>query len=335
MDASPAKQLPILLSPDLLAEADRVLTICNACRYCEGVCAVFPALERRDAFAEPDVLFLGNLCHDCRACYYVCPFTEPHEFNLNVPAVLSEVRAATYAGYAWPAALAATLARGWRGIAILSGILFAVIALAIARFGSTGLVESSTGAGAFYAVVPWLMMFVPAMIMGAYALGVIFLAGYRYWRATDGPLRSLADPRAAFDAARDALGLRYLGGGGPGCYVDPKPSQRRRIAHSLVFYGFASHILRNGRRRLPAGGARLATALPLVERPRPGRDHRWRRRHRRVHGSAADEVPQRRRAGGSDDAEPGLRVPVRPPPAQRGWPVAARPPRDGRDAVAA
>ena len=32
---------------DLLAEAERQLDICNACRYCEGYCAVFPALERR------------------------------------------------------------------------------------------------------------------------------------------------------------------------------------------------------------------------------------------------------------------------------------------------
>ena len=29
-----------------------------------------------------------------------------------------------------------------------------------------------------------------------------------------------------------------MGGGGPGCYTDRKPSQRRRIAHALVFYGF-------------------------------------------------------------------------------------------------
>ena len=30
--------------------------ICNACRYCEGYCAVFPAIERRIDFARDDRL---------------------------------------------------------------------------------------------------------------------------------------------------------------------------------------------------------------------------------------------------------------------------------------
>ena len=29
------------------AEVARQLQICNACRYCEGFCAVFPAMTRR------------------------------------------------------------------------------------------------------------------------------------------------------------------------------------------------------------------------------------------------------------------------------------------------
>ena len=29
------------------AEVARVMQICNACRYCEGFCAVFPAMTRR------------------------------------------------------------------------------------------------------------------------------------------------------------------------------------------------------------------------------------------------------------------------------------------------
>ena len=34
---------------ELVAEAQRMLAICNACRYCEGYCAVF-LTERRLAF---------------------------------------------------------------------------------------------------------------------------------------------------------------------------------------------------------------------------------------------------------------------------------------------
>jgi citrate/tricarballylate utilization protein len=82
-------------------------------------------------------------------------------------------------------------------------------------------------------------MFVPTMVMTIYAILVMGVAGWRFWRATDTPLRAFAAPRAARDAAGDALGLRHLGGGGPGCYTDERPTQRRRLAHQLVFYGFA------------------------------------------------------------------------------------------------
>ena len=53
----------------LFAEADRQLTICNACRYCEGYCAVFPALERRRELTGGDITHLADLCHDCRDCF--------------------------------------------------------------------------------------------------------------------------------------------------------------------------------------------------------------------------------------------------------------------------
>jgi nitrate reductase gamma subunit len=70
---------------ELLAEAKRVMTICNACRYCEGYCAVFPAIELRRTFSDQDLKYLANLCHNCRDCYYACQYAPPHEFALNVP----------------------------------------------------------------------------------------------------------------------------------------------------------------------------------------------------------------------------------------------------------
>ena len=41
-----------------LGEARRMLEICNACRYCEGVCPVFPAMELHRSFSDGD---LGHL----------------------------------------------------------------------------------------------------------------------------------------------------------------------------------------------------------------------------------------------------------------------------------
>ena len=37
---------------EALKEADRLMTVCNSCRYCEGLCAVFPAMEMRRSFAD-------------------------------------------------------------------------------------------------------------------------------------------------------------------------------------------------------------------------------------------------------------------------------------------
>ncbi|MEI7538385.1 MAG: tricarballylate utilization protein TcuB, partial [Comamonadaceae bacterium] len=36
------------------AEVARQMQICNACRYCEGFCAVFPAMTRRLEFGKAD-----------------------------------------------------------------------------------------------------------------------------------------------------------------------------------------------------------------------------------------------------------------------------------------
>ena len=44
----------------LVAEAQRVLAICNACRYCEGYCAVFPAMAARREFEKADLTHLAN-----------------------------------------------------------------------------------------------------------------------------------------------------------------------------------------------------------------------------------------------------------------------------------
>ena len=98
----------------LVAEATRQLDICNACRYCEGLCAVFPALERRTVLDGGDISQLANLCHDCRACYDVCMYSPPHEFGINVPKALSDVRLTDYRRLVWPRRVPTLLARSSR-----------------------------------------------------------------------------------------------------------------------------------------------------------------------------------------------------------------------------
>ena len=45
--------------------------------------------------------------------------------------------------------------------------------------------------------------------------------------------------RPLLQAVRDAGKLRYLDGGGVGCFnEDERPTDRRRLYHHLTFYGF-------------------------------------------------------------------------------------------------
>ena len=116
-------------SADLLKETGRQLVICNACRYCEGFCAVFPAMERRRSFAPADLTYLANLCFDCRACFYACQYAPPHEFGVNIPKLMGELRADRRL---WGGAQAG-LVREWSGVRTAGGIgaSFTVASVAI------------------------------------------------------------------------------------------------------------------------------------------------------------------------------------------------------------
>src|ERR1700677_4136057 len=103
-----------------LAEADRLMTICNACRYCEGLCAVFPAMELRRSFPDGDLRYLANLCHGCGACWDDCQFPPPQEFAVNGPKVLATVRAESYAAYAWPRVFSGLFERNLAALAVLT-----------------------------------------------------------------------------------------------------------------------------------------------------------------------------------------------------------------------
>src|ERR1700686_5221260 len=120
---------------NVLDDARRQLTICNSCRYCEGYCAVFPALERLPKVGEGDAVYLANLCHDCRACYQACPFTLRHELGGNIPAALSEGRGVTYSRYAWRRMLPLLARRAGVSTWFLA---LAGLALSLAAVAATG-----------------------------------------------------------------------------------------------------------------------------------------------------------------------------------------------------
>jgi len=136
-------------------EAARLLAICNACRYCEGFCAVFPAMTRRLAFGKSDVHYLANLCHNCGACLHACQYAPPHEFAVNVPRAMARLRRDTYAQFAWPAALGALYRRNGLALSLaLAASLAFFLALAVTTTGPLWRVVGED----FYAVFPHNLM---------------------------------------------------------------------------------------------------------------------------------------------------------------------------------
>jgi citrate/tricarballylate utilization protein len=129
---------PVPMSP-AETEVARQMQICNACRYCEGFCAVFPAMTRRLEFGAADIHYLANLCHNCGACLHACQYAPPHEFAVAVPQALAKVRADTYAQYAWPPAFGALYRKNGLTVALaLSAALALFLVLAVGAVPGAG-----------------------------------------------------------------------------------------------------------------------------------------------------------------------------------------------------
>jgi len=227
-------------STESLQQAERLMTICNACRYCEAVCAVFPAMERRRSFAAGDLAYLANLCHGCQGCYYFCQYAPPHEFDVNLPKTLAALRAETYADHAWPGALAALFRRN--GLVVSLAIALALSLVLMLTFGLQRpeiIFGTHAGAGAFYRVIPYEAMVWPFGLVFLFSLFAMVMGGVRYWRASAGGRRSRLGAGAVLGGLWDTLTLKNLGGGGAGCnYPDERFSQSRRWFHHFTFYGF-------------------------------------------------------------------------------------------------
>ena len=216
-------------------EVGRQLQICNACRYCEGFCAVFPAMTRRLEFGKADIHYLANLCHNCGACLHACQYAPPHEFAVNVPQAMAQVRGQTYADYAWPPALGALYKRNGLTVALALAVglaLFLVLAV-----GVNGRLLHTPLAGNFYAIFPHnllVLMFAPIFLFAFLALG---LGVRKFWRDVSPGQASVP---AVAEASANVLRLKYLDGGhGEGCNEsDDAFTLWRRRFHHFTFYGF-------------------------------------------------------------------------------------------------
>ena len=221
------------------SEVERQMTICNACRYCEGFCAVFPAMTRRLEFNQADIHYLSNLCHNCGACLSACQYAAPHEFAVNVPQSMAKVRLETYAEYAWPQTLGKLYQRNGLTLALASGAGLAFF-LCLTLMVMGNLFTAMPG-GNFYGIFPHNTL---ALMFGAvfgFAVLALGIGVRRFWRnvsPAQSPLPLKAS--AALEATANVAQLKYLDGGhGEGCNnADDKFTLWRRRFHHLTFYGF-------------------------------------------------------------------------------------------------
>ncbi|WP_423066080.1 tricarballylate utilization 4Fe-4S protein TcuB [Devosia sp. CN2-171] len=218
-------------SSDATAEARRQLEICNACRYCEGYCSVFPAMTLHRAFADGEITQLANLCHNCRGCFYACQYTEPHEFKINLPQALAEVRVESWENFIFPSRVAHLFQKN--GVVLAAALLTALSII----FAVAYAIRPEGGVG-FYAVISHAVM--ASIFTGATFLpaGIVAAGLWRYWRHVGGERVRLADLRQAFV---DAAKLKNLSGGAAdGCNYEQEDrfTQARRYAHQAVMYGF-------------------------------------------------------------------------------------------------
>ena len=255
MSTATLNQLISEVLSDGEAEVGRQLQICNACRYCESYCAVFPAMTRRLDFTKDDIHYLANLCHNCGACYHACQYAPPHEFAVNVPQAMAKVRVQTYADYAWPPAMGSLYQRNGLTVSLALAVGLALFLLLAVL--SKGSLWHAPLAGNFYAIFPHNLLVVLFGSVFGFSVLALGLGVTKFWRAqrpavdlkVNQPLANINSAGEAsklvayakLEATHDALTLRYLGGGhGAGCNnADDAWTLWRKRFHHFTMYGFA------------------------------------------------------------------------------------------------
>ena len=227
------QQIPIIEVRD---EARRAFEVCNACRYCEGFCAVFQEMTEHRAFNDETLDHLANLCHNCTACFHACQYKPPHEFSIDVPGTLAELRPLTWQAYAWPRRFSELLqVRGTEVALALAGIFALVMVGCFALIDRAALTGIHTGPGAFYQVIGHGTIVLLAGSASIWSIAACIVAATRYQRALG--------PHAMTqwsDVVRDIFYLKHLGGGhDEGCNEgDDAFTNLRRVFHHFTMWGF-------------------------------------------------------------------------------------------------
>lgn len=254
---------------DLIKETSRQLAICNACRYCEGYCPVWDAIEYRTEFNHEDVGYLSNLCHDCGQCFDVCPFVPPHAFSVDIPAALSEVRSYTYDEYSTPRFASGIFKNQFLLLVIAIGIsIISVFGLYLFSGNLTRILHRVTGFGSFYVILPNVVLDTAGILLALFAVVVWLSSGRKFIRATSryGKIR-FSDLLVAL---KETLAETWFKGGGAGCNYPERNSRgnsKKMFVHALVLYGFILDLFSTISAFLEQDFAHILPPYPLISIP--------------------------------------------------------------------
>ena len=236
---------PNILNMNNLAtenESIRQYMICNACRHCEGFCPVWDAMERRNFLEAKDIKYFSYLCHDCRDCFYACPYSEPHEYGLNIPKLNSDTRVKIHRNETWPKPLTRILNGTYlagTGVLLISvAVLFSVV---IYLSGLSSLFSPQTSV---YSVVPYEFLVIVGMVLGIYVIAMWLIQGAFFWKDIGGDRSSFLKLKSHALAIKDVISHRWFRGGGVGCdYPRDNGTKTRMVFHMLMFFGILFAIL--------------------------------------------------------------------------------------------
>ena len=193
-------------------------------------------------FSNSNIQQLSNLCHDCRECFTVCPFTEPHEFNLNIPKLLTEVRYKSYEDNIKPEFMKKLFNKQhtlW-GITLATTLIFS-IAIVFINLGYNmfkPITLSNMGR-----IIPNFEFKLFSFLLYAYVIIMWFYEGYSYFHGISVDNNKTARS-GILKAIYDALSHKYFKGGGAGCtYPDDGSSLYRLLFHPMVFFGFIIDLI--------------------------------------------------------------------------------------------
>jgi len=224
---------------NLISEGQEMMRICNSCRYCEGFCAVWRAMEYRREFPAGDLNYLSNLCHDCSECYYACQYAPPHEWSINPPLTFAKIRGRSYEQYAWPGALASAFRANGLVVSLISALALIVFMFGVVLTQGSDALKTAIPGGNFYQVISHNALILTFGIVGFFSTLAVGIGLLRFCRDIGEKVSDLIKPSVLITALKEVLQLEYLDGGGWGCtYPGDESSPLRRWFHHFTFYGF-------------------------------------------------------------------------------------------------